>query len=86
MLWREKVSVWIANDPLPFCRAALVRVFNAPFISRGLYEEMDVKRDDIPARDIFVRSGSCGTPTAGKGLALTDILLVAEIDCVALIL
>jgi hypothetical protein len=85
----------MANDPLPFCRAALVSVFRAPLISRGLYAEKETKRDDSPSRDIWVRSGRVGIEPGGREgqglgetvgdvevLILYDILLVDEIEYV----
>ena len=50
----------MAKDPFPFCRAALVRVFRAPLISKGLNAENDTKREDSPSSDIWVRSGRVG--------------------------
>ena len=74
------------KEPFPFKSAALVNVFSAPLISRGLKAENEVKRDTSPSIDILVRSGRGGMVANGIGLALsdcvTDILLVGDILCV----
>lgn len=73
------------KDPFPFARAALVRVFRAPLISRGLKVEKAVKRVMRPASDILVRSGRAGRAFVmgiTLGLGLADILLLCDILCV----
>jgi hypothetical protein len=75
LLSREKESVWIEKEPLPLRRAALVRVFRAPFISRGLNAANVVKRETKPSMEMFVRSGRDGMFT-GFLVGVADILLV----------
>jgi hypothetical protein len=71
------------KDPFPLMRAALVSVFRAPLISRGLKVEKVVKRVIRPAMEIFLRSGMAGISfVIGKGLGLADILLLWDILCV----
>jgi hypothetical protein len=74
------------KDPFPLARAALVSVFRAPLISRGLKVEKVAKRVIRPAIDIFLRSGMAGISlviTLGLGLGLADILLLWDILCLA---
>ena len=74
LLCREKVSVLMEKEPFPFCRAALVKVFRAPFISRGLKEEKELKRVVSPSRDIFWRLGKDGS----WGIGVAELLCVPE--------